>query len=356
MQLNTGYHLPAFDLMRFFACFSVVVYHFSYSCQDQGRTEMFSSFLAPVSKYGFLGVDIFFVISGYFILLTAHGRDWCSFAAARFSRLYPGLATCGLFTFLISMVWIEFCWRPLHFRNLLTHLSGLSFIPGLSGHFVFLDSAYWTLLIEIKYYILVFLCLVFRIPFFTLLVGMFFSSLTGNLFPHFKYADYLTFYGFGGHSIVGGSIYLLRQDRAHRHLWLLFVGATGLALLHYLNHNDSPLHYNIVCALVFIFCLAILLPAGLGFWNYRWPFTAFLGGITYPLYLIHHQAGCVLAQRLGLKDSLAGVFFLTFFFAFFAAAIYLIVEKPSIPWLRNHILLLLNRFAPRSKGSFYAGR
>ena len=118
---------------------------------------MVSSFLAPVSKYGFLGVDIFFVISGYFILLTAHGRDWRSFAAARFSRLYPGLATCGLFTFLICMVWIQFCWRPLHFRNLLTHLSGLSFVPGVSGHFVFLDSAYWTLLIEIKYYFLVFL-------------------------------------------------------------------------------------------------------------------------------------------------------------------------------------------------------
>jgi len=356
MLLNTGYHLPVFDLMRFFACFAVVVYHFSYSCQDQGRTEMFSSFLGPVAKYGFLGVDIFFVISGYFILLTAHGRDWLSFAAARFSRLYPGLVACGLFTFLISMVWINFCWRPLHFRDLLTHLSGLSFFPGLSGHFVFLDTAYWTLLIEIKYYILVFLCLVFRIPFFILLIGMFFCSFAGNVFPHFKYANYLTFYGFGGHFVVGGSIYLLRQDRASRYLWLLFLGATGLALLHYFNHSGSTLYYNFVCALVFIFCLAFLLPAGIGFWNYRWPFTAFLGGITYPLYLIHHQAGCVLAQRLGLKDSLAGVFFLTLFFAFFAAAIYLIVEKPSMPWLRNHILLLLNRIAPRSKGLFYTGR
>ena len=200
--------MPIFDLMRFFACFAVVVYHFSYSCQDQGRTGMFSSFLVPASKYGFLGVDIFFVISGYFILFTAHGRDWRSFAAARFSRLYPGLAACGLFTFFISMFWSEFCWRPLHFSDLFTHLFGLAFIPGLSGHFVFLDSAYWTLLVEIKYYILVFLCLVFRIPFLLLLVGMLFCGLVGNIFPNFQYSNYLTFYGFGGHFAMGGIIYL----------------------------------------------------------------------------------------------------------------------------------------------------
>ena len=336
--------MPVFDLMRFFACFAVVVYHFSYSCQDQGRTGMFSSFLVPASKYGFLGVDIFFVISGYFILFTAHGRDWRSFAAARFSRLYPGLAACGLFTFFISVVWSAFCWRPLHFSDLFTHLTGLAFIPGLSGHFVFLDSAYWTLLIEIKYYILVFLCLVFRIPFLLLLVGMLFFSLVGNIFPNFQYSNYLTFYGFGGHFALGGIIYLLRQDETPRYVWILFVLATALAILHYFHHRGNGSSYNpFTCSLIFMFCLALLLPAGLGFWNYRWPFTAFLGGITYPLYLLHHQAGSVVAQRLGFKDTLAGVVFLTFLFAFFASAIYLIVEKPTIPWLRKNILLLLSR-------------
>lgn len=62
--------------------------------------------LFPVSKYGFLGVEIFFVISGFVILLSAEGRSPSYFAASRLSRLFPAYwASVLLTTFLLVVLW-----------------------------------------------------------------------------------------------------------------------------------------------------------------------------------------------------------------------------------------------------------
>ena len=35
------------------------------------------------------------------------------------------------------------------------------------------------------------------------------------------------------------------------------------------------------------------------------PVTQFLGGVSFPLYLIHHQLGCTLANALHIGDNTA---------------------------------------------------
>ena len=42
-----------------------------------------------IFKYGFLRVDLFFMISGYVIMRTSLNRDIKTFFIAKFSRLYP---------------------------------------------------------------------------------------------------------------------------------------------------------------------------------------------------------------------------------------------------------------------------
>ena len=91
-----------FDVVRIIAAILVVIGHFSFSSHSVGRTEMQSSLLAPVSMYFYVTVDMFFVISGYFILMTAVGRDWRSFLVARLARLYPPLVACATLTFVGS--------------------------------------------------------------------------------------------------------------------------------------------------------------------------------------------------------------------------------------------------------------
>ena len=75
-------HIPAIDGLRALAVFAVVLYHLGISWIPGG----------------FLGVDLFFVISGYVItrlildsIESANGLDIKKFYAARIRRLFPGL-------------------------------------------------------------------------------------------------------------------------------------------------------------------------------------------------------------------------------------------------------------------------
>ena len=82
-------HIPAIDGLRALAVFAVVLYHLGISWIPGG----------------FLGVDLFFVISGYVItrlildsIESANGLDIKKFYAARIRRLFPGLIALLIIT------------------------------------------------------------------------------------------------------------------------------------------------------------------------------------------------------------------------------------------------------------------
>jgi peptidoglycan/LPS O-acetylase OafA/YrhL len=82
-------HIPAIDGLRALAVFAVVLYHLGINWIPGG----------------FLGVDLFFVISGYVItrlildsIESANGLDIKEFYAARIRRLFPGLVVLLIVT------------------------------------------------------------------------------------------------------------------------------------------------------------------------------------------------------------------------------------------------------------------
>ena len=78
------------DLLRFLAAVGVMLFHYTfrgYAADDLSPLEF--PLLAEVFKYGSLGVDLFFIISGFVILLTAYNRDAVSFTISRIIRIYP---------------------------------------------------------------------------------------------------------------------------------------------------------------------------------------------------------------------------------------------------------------------------
>jgi peptidoglycan/LPS O-acetylase OafA/YrhL len=116
--------------------------------------------LASVSyfRFGYLGVDLFFLVSGFVITLTL---TRCSgpreFLARRFARLFPAMVLASSATFLIVRYLSPHFWT----RKFCDFLPGLTFTdPWLFKQYVgidceFMDGAYWSLFVEVRFYFLV---------------------------------------------------------------------------------------------------------------------------------------------------------------------------------------------------------
>ena len=145
-------HIPAIDGLRALAVFAVVLYHLGINWIPGG----------------FLGVDLFFVISGYVItrlildsIESANGLDLREFYAARVRRLLPGLLVLIVVTSLLMAIF-----APDSIRRF---VSDLPFV--LSGtnnwHLVALHQDYfqaigrppllqhtWSLAVEFQFYLI----------------------------------------------------------------------------------------------------------------------------------------------------------------------------------------------------------
>src|SRR5438445_3272534 len=89
---------PELDLLRFLAAFWVMLFHYTFrGPRDAGLPASFP-FLDHFTRYGYLGVHVFFILSGFVILLTAYEKNALGFALARFIRLYPAYWICVTLT------------------------------------------------------------------------------------------------------------------------------------------------------------------------------------------------------------------------------------------------------------------
>src|SRR4051794_37888110 len=89
--------VPALDLLRLVAVLGVVAFHYGFrGPTEHGVTHVAIPELAAFGRYGFLGVSVFLVISGFVI---AYGSG-PGFAIARFARIYPTFMVCMTLTFL----------------------------------------------------------------------------------------------------------------------------------------------------------------------------------------------------------------------------------------------------------------
>lgn len=146
----------AVDLLRIISAYWVAIYHL------MGGHGWFSNLRHPfpnlirmhhvgvfgsVVRLGFLGVPIFFVISGFAIASNAAHKDVNEFYKARLSRLLPA--------FLVSIVITIAGWRY-GFRGRVNYDSIVATLNLSWAHqgVIQLQGSYWTLWPEVRFYIL----------------------------------------------------------------------------------------------------------------------------------------------------------------------------------------------------------
>src|SRR5690242_11577590 len=99
--MNSRTRFPELDLLRFLAACGVMLFHYTYRAPQQHLCPVSFPILGEIFKYGYLGVDIFFILSGFVILLTAYDKDAIGFTIARMVRLYPAYWTCVTVTAIV---------------------------------------------------------------------------------------------------------------------------------------------------------------------------------------------------------------------------------------------------------------
>ena len=157
--MHRYYH--GLDAVRFFSACAVCVFHlgfYAWAAEYSSMERIFAhaatfDLLMPVAWMGWIGVQIFFVISGFVIANSANGATPFGFLRSRLLRLWPAAWICATITLLVRMMSGE------TFGELdSAWLRSISLWP--KGEWI--DGVYWSLAIEIVFYGLVFLLLLTR--------------------------------------------------------------------------------------------------------------------------------------------------------------------------------------------------
>lgn len=110
-------------------------------------------FLHPYVRFGWIGVQIFFVVSGFVIAYSAQSVAAKTFARHRFFRLWPMAFICATLCLLVVEATRASQWGQA--RIVHAYLHTITFSPFGDQ----IDDPFWTLTVECVFYLIVFLLL-----------------------------------------------------------------------------------------------------------------------------------------------------------------------------------------------------
>jgi len=133
------------DILRILAALLVLVQHWSIV----GLSDVFDSQIATsIFSYGFLGVDLFFFISGIVITRSALNSSARKFTVSRFARLAPAYLVILLISIPVGIFTKDVRYEA---SSIFSSLTFSEFVTQPAGDdLLILDS--WTLWIEIQFY------------------------------------------------------------------------------------------------------------------------------------------------------------------------------------------------------------
>ncbi len=301
------------DLLRFLAALSVVFYHYTYrgAARDNLSPVQFWR-LGQVSRYGLLGVELFFLISGYVILLSAQGKTVRQFLISRVTRLYPAFWVACTLTFAAERIWGpagagERLPIQLH-ATLEQYPYNMTMLVEFFGK-IMLDGSYWSLTVEITFYFLVSLLIAYRLMRHVdwFLAGWLLYVAIAGAVPEVTPFSQLFFPRYAPYFAAGMLFYLLQQPqgRTWRRYGLL-LAAYVLALQAGVTQAremsgfyQDTIARSVELAIITIFFGLFFLIAFRKINLSRFSWLSWLGALTYPLYLVHQHIGYLLFHYLG---------------------------------------------------------
>lgn len=320
----------------------MVVISFHYFSNGISNGTVTSIELTPfsdIAKYGYLGVQLFFGVSGYLILMSTTNRSAWQFAKGRIKRIYP-------------LYWMA-----------IILITAITFLPTLSkthpGFWQFLasstmfptafnqgwvDGAHWFMLVEIQLYVFIFAVL--KVGAGKYLPTIFpIWSIVIFIWYLFELKRFSIWYLYGPFSFIcgGAIIYSIKQWgwTPLRATGLITAVGGGLysrvgsldKLSEIRNTQYSDKVVTVIVLFIFGLLLLTLLPKVS---NIHIPGAVFFGAITYPLFLIHGRLGYMALERFANEQNKYFVYLILVILAIIIA--YLMLQ------LDRRIQKILSRF------------
>lgn len=315
------------DVLRGFAALLVLFFHFTI-----GRSEAELGF-----KLGTTGVDLFFIISGFVIFMSlSNVKTSLEFIINRVSRLYPTYWAAVTISFVIT-------------KLLLHKEGGLGLYIGNMTMFQYflkipdIEPPYWTLIIEMIFYIFMVLLFQFKILKHVLIIGIVLSTaiviatnfgfhiwivrVIWHAIPFIQYCP-LFFSG-----ILFYNLYHAKENQLTSNLMLVFFLISQILVFNFSGRSSGYINqFEYAAMLGLYFTLFWFFVYGKLTWIVT-SVTVFFGKISFALYLIHYAVTHFIIIPYCTNELGIGFFTTIFFIAFpiviiLASLIYYCIEVP----------------------------
>ena len=290
---------------------------------------------------GFIGVDVFFTLSGYLITgkiyQIKNKRDFFTFIIKRFKRLCP-----SIFVVSSSSVLLGYLLFPIESQNLLNSFVSIFF--NYYNFFLFFNSLdyfnnletlnflthFWTLSVEIQFYLITLLLFTLfknKTLYFFLIISFvvsLFLSFDLSVIKSFYYSTPIRYYEF----LIGSFCYLTINKKfleIDKHISVISLLLLGACTFIFSNNLIFPYLYALVPCLATFFLIRSknknlneILSIS---------YLRFIGKLSYSIYLVHYPVIIFLSYHF--RNHFIIFFVSTFLTGILSYALYAFVEKKT---------------------------
>lgn len=319
----TKRYYPSINMLRGIAALLVCIYHFTNYTGRHGDFFIKGEMTQLIGEYGILGVYIFFIITGFVIPLSLMKYNFRlnqlhKFLSKRWIRIEIPYIVSIILILLVSFVFSIKNDTP--FTLSLAKLSHHIFYSASFFNYEWYNPIYWTLAIEMQFYILIALT-------FPLLKNR--NHLLNCIVPltltlsSLAINDHRLVFFYGSIFSQGILLFLIMREKISCFLGILFIGFSSIITV-YVNGLDI--------AMVSLLSLGVI-----AFLNVDKSILNQLGKISYSLYLTHGLIGVnliyLLARYSSSFEAKLGLVLVALIFSILAAFFFWrIIERPSKKW------------------------
>ncbi|MGS2644711.1 acyltransferase family protein [Streptosporangium sp. LJ11] len=304
-----GGRLAELDLLRFLAAMAVLAFHYFIafaSVWGDRPAELFPA-ISTISGLGILGVELFFMISGFVILMSIWGRGLGAFALSRLVRLFPAYWVSVAVTAAVYGLTAATALDPkLSLGEYGINLTMLQRALGVYDA----NGVYWSLWVELRFYVLISILVIAGVTLNRCLAFMGVWLLAAGFFAGSEEAwvDLVVMPKYAAYFVGGMAFFLMTKFGPRLVLWCLAGISGGLAVnaaidrvagrIENVGYAAMPVpEWAVVATVIGFYVLMAMVALGWLGWL-RWRGLVVLGALTYPLYLFHTPAAVLIVPAL----------------------------------------------------------